>query len=79
MNEPAGMSTKLWTEIATLGWTGLATPEAYDGAGLGWIELIVLLEETGRSLFPSPLISSVLVSSMIEDLGSDEQKRRLLP
>ena len=79
MNEPAGMSTKLWTEIASLGWTGLATPEAYDGAGLGWIELIVLLEETGRSLFPSPLISSVLVSSMIEDLGSDEQKRRLLP
>ena len=79
MAEPDGYCAKLWKEIANLGWTGLVTPEEYGGAGLGWIELIVLLEETGRSLFPSPLISSVLTSSLIADLGSDPQKSALLP
>jgi len=74
MNEPAGYSEKLWAEIAELGWTGLVTAEEYGGAGLGFIELIVLLEETGRGLFPSPLISTLLAGSVIDDIGSGGQK-----
>lgn len=79
MKEPAGYSKECWSALAELGWTGLIVDEKYGGAGLTWIDLIVLLEETGRSLFPSPLISTILTASLIEDLASDSQKKGWLP
>jgi alkylation response protein AidB-like acyl-CoA dehydrogenase len=79
MKEERGYSSECWSALAELGWTGLIVDEKFGGAGLGWIDLIVLLEETGRSLFPSPLISTILIGSLIEDLGSDDQKKAKLP
>lgn len=76
---PRGFAPELWKSIAELGWPGLTIPEAYGGAGLDWVDLVVLLEETGRSLFPSPLISTTLAAAALLDLGSDEQKQRWLP
>ena len=58
METPSGYSRELWTEMARLGWLGLRCPRRYGGAGLGWVDLVVLLEETGRSLVPSPLLAS---------------------
>ena len=49
--------------------------EAYGGPGLQWIDLVVLLEETGRGLFPSPLISSTLTAAAVLESGSEEQRR----
>ena len=40
---------------------------------------MVLLEELGRSLFPSPLISSALAASAILDAGDESQRARWLP
>ncbi|MFT4572697.1 MAG: alkylation response protein AidB-like acyl-CoA dehydrogenase [Candidatus Binatia bacterium] len=79
IEENVGYSPKTWKSLASLGWSGLITDDTYGGAGLGWIELIVLLEETGRSLFPSPLISTLLTSSFVNDIGSDQQKQAWLP
>lgn len=79
MNTSAGHSKDQWQRLAALGWTGLIVPEVHGGAGLGWVDLIVLLEETGRSLFPSPLISSLLTSALVRDLGTPEQQQRWLP
>lgn len=79
MKEPPGYSPIQWKALAELGWTGLIVPGTYGGAGLGWVDLIVLLEETGRSLFPSPLISTLLTTATISELGTDEQKERMLP
>ena len=79
MATPLGYSEPLWLELAALGWTGLTIPEAYGGAGLGWVDLVVLLEETGRTLFPSPLISTTLAASAVLDLGSEAQRQRYLP
>ena len=77
-SEP-GYSVELWSELAELGWLGLTIPEAFGGAGLSWIDFVVLLEETGRSLFPSPLVSTTLAAAAILDSGSEEQKARWLP
>ena len=74
-----GYSPELWKQIAELGWTGLAIPEAYGGAGLSWVDLVILLEEAGRSLFPAPLGSTALAAAAILDAGSAEQKQRWLP
>ena len=79
METESGYSVELWKELAELGWLGLTIPEAHGGAGLGWVDLVVLLEETGRSLFPSPLVSTTLAAAAILDAGSDEQKARWLP
>ena len=76
---PQGFSPELWKRIAELGWPGLAVPEEYGGAGLRFIDLVVLLEETGRSLFPSPLLATTLAASAIHDAGDDVQRRRWLP
>ncbi len=74
-----GYCEKLWREIAELGWLGMTTSEAFGGSGLGWVDLIVVLEEMGRSLFPSPIVGHVLAASAIERFASEEQKQRWLP
>ena len=79
MATPEGYSPELWKQLAELGWLGLLIPERYGGAGLGWIDLVVLLEETGRTLFPSPLISTTLASAALLENGTDAQQGRWLP
>ncbi|MCZ6781965.1 MAG: acyl-CoA/acyl-ACP dehydrogenase [Proteobacteria bacterium] len=79
MGTPEGYSPELWKEWGELGWLGITVPEEYGGAGLKWIDLVVLLEEAGRALYPSPLTSSALAGAALCDLGSPEQKREWLP
>jgi len=76
---PEGHSKALWKQIAELGWVGLTIPEAHGGAGLGWVDLVVLLEETGRSLFPSPLLANTIAAKAIAEAGSEAQQARWLP
>jgi alkylation response protein AidB-like acyl-CoA dehydrogenase len=74
-----GSDPTLWSRMAELGWVGLTMPEEHGGVGLDLETLIVVLEETGRSLFPSPLISTVLAAKAIERYGNAEQQARWLP
>jgi alkylation response protein AidB-like acyl-CoA dehydrogenase len=70
----------LFGVFARLGWTGLAVPARYGGAGLGQVELGVLLEEMGRVLAPAPLLASALLASQAVALaGNEAQHRRWLP
>jgi alkylation response protein AidB-like acyl-CoA dehydrogenase len=72
-------SPELWKELAELGWLGMIVPEQYGGSDLGWVELAVLLIETGRSLLPAPLVASTLVAATLVDAASDEERERWLP
>ena len=63
METDLGFSPEVGREMGTLGFLGLTLPEAYGGAGLGWVDLVVVLEETGRSLLPSPLVAHTLAVS----------------
>jgi alkylation response protein AidB-like acyl-CoA dehydrogenase len=75
-----GFDPDTWKQMADLGWTGIAIPEELGGAGLGFFELSVLLEEMGRVLLPSPFLASmVLGAGAILNAASQEQKERLLP
>ena len=76
---PEGHSPEVWKQLGELGWLGLIVPEAHGGAGLGWLDLIVLLEETGRSLFPGPLVSNTLAAATLADAGDEGQQGRWLP
>ena len=75
-----GYPPELWKEMAELGWFGLAFPEQYEGSGMSFLDMAVLLEETGRACLPGPFFSTVVLGGLtILDAGKDEQKITYLP
>lgn len=70
----------LWKGVAEMGWLGTAIPEAYGGAGLGHLELVLIAQEIGRTLAPIPFSSSVyLAAETLLQAGSEAQKQKYLP
>ncbi|HEX4295095.1 MAG TPA: acyl-CoA dehydrogenase family protein [Rhizomicrobium sp.] len=75
-----GFDRAAWREMAEMGWTGILVPEEYGGTGLGYLTLGVVLEETGRTLTASPLVSTALTAATALLLGGSEaQKKEWLP
>ena len=80
MTSEAGYDGELWQTLCEqIGVAGLAIPEEYDGAGFSLLESMIVLEEVGRSLAPSPLLSSLVTAEALLAGGTYEAKRRLLP
>ena len=75
-NDEVGFSRELWSEMAELGWLGLQIPEDYDGLGLGFFDLCVVLEQSGRELMPEPFVSTLLLGTQALLLGGTEAQRR---
>ena len=75
-----GFDRDLWNKVAELGWIGLIIPETYGGSGAEFTTLLVLFEEIGRNIFPSPLFSTEVLGALpLMKHGSDEMKQSLLP
>lgn len=79
MASAEGAAPDLWKQAGELGWLGLLIGDAYGGLGLKWVDLTVLLEETGRGLSPLPILSHALAATAIARCGSEAQKRTWLP
>ena len=80
MEDERGFSDDQWRKMAELGWTGLIVPEQYGGAGLNMVDMVVVLEEMGKVVFPGPFLASAILGGIAIDLGgSDAQKQRWLP
>jgi alkylation response protein AidB-like acyl-CoA dehydrogenase len=80
METPEGMTPALWSKLVEQGWLGLIYPEAYDGMGLGLVDLVVLMEEMGRAVVPGPYFSTVLLGALaILEAGNETQKKEWLP
>ncbi|HTO02023.1 MAG TPA: acyl-CoA dehydrogenase [Microthrixaceae bacterium] len=79
LDSPDESLTELWGEMAELGWAGLHLPEQYGGSGYGLEELVIVVEETGRTVTPGPLTPTVIASAVINAAGDDDTKARLLP
>ena len=79
MAEDTGFTEEFWTKLAEQGWLGLVYPEQYGGAGLGFVDLTVLMEEMGRAVMPGPFFSTVLLGgATLLEAGSDAQKKEWL-
>lgn len=75
-----GYSPELWRKMAELGWMGLVLPAEYDGMEMGFMDLIILLQEMGRNILPGPFFCTVVLGSLpILSAGTEEQKKELLP
>jgi len=75
-----GYSSQLWQEMAELGWASIILPEQYGGLDFGFLGLGAVVEETGRTLAASPLLSTAVIgASAILLGGSEAQKQEYLP
>ena len=78
--DATGFSRELWKAFAEMGFSGLLVPENFGGSGLGAVEAGVVMEEIGRTLMPSPFLSTgVLAASALTRGGSAAQKAEYLP
>jgi alkylation response protein AidB-like acyl-CoA dehydrogenase len=74
-----GFTDAQWQAVAELGWPGVIVSEADGGLGLGVVELIVIEEELGYALAPTPLLSTASAALVLAAAGSPEQRQRWLP
>ena len=74
-----GYDQALWEQMVSLGWTGIAIPEAFGGSGLGVSALVPVVEAMGRAMLGTPLVSSALAGQLLLRAANHEQQERLLP
>jgi alkylation response protein AidB-like acyl-CoA dehydrogenase len=75
-----GFDRTAWAQMGEMGWAGVIVPEAHGGSEFGYRSLGLVLEETGRTLTNSPLISTALVAaSALTFGGTAAQKAAWLP
>jgi alkylation response protein AidB-like acyl-CoA dehydrogenase len=79
-DDPKGVPDALWKQLAELGVLGLLVPEEYGGAQQTLLDAVVVFEELGRALAPTPAFeSAVLSASVLLAAGSEAQKKEWLP
>jgi alkylation response protein AidB-like acyl-CoA dehydrogenase len=79
METDTAFDAQLWAKLAEQGYTGIIFPEETGGAGLGIVELILLMEEAGRALLPGPFFSTVaLAGSVLLAVATAAQKKKYL-
>jgi len=75
-DDPAGFAGSAWSAFAELGFAGVAVAEAHGGAGLGAVEVGVLMEQIGRHLSALPFLSSGVVAARLLQLGGSPAQQR---
>ncbi len=79
-DDPVGFSPELWGKLAELDLIGLQLPEEHGGSGMSVMEGVVLYEELGRALAPTPhFVSAVLCGSALAAAGDGELRSTWLP
>jgi alkylation response protein AidB-like acyl-CoA dehydrogenase len=81
METTEGYDPAVWSQMANqLGLQALTIPEEFGGAGFGYVELVVVLEEMGRALVCAPYFASVaLAANALLSSGDDAAKAEYLP
>jgi 3-oxocholest-4-en-26-oyl-CoA dehydrogenase beta subunit len=70
----------LWAAMADAGLLGIAVPADHGGAGLGVLELCLVLEEVGRRAAPVPALAALAFAGLpLARFGSPAQQAALLP
>ncbi|MBE9540622.1 MAG: acyl-CoA dehydrogenase family protein, partial [Proteobacteria bacterium] len=76
-----GYEPALWSRITEeMFWQAIHIPEEYGGMGLGYVELVAMMEQMGRYLLCAPFYSTVcLATNALLIAGTKQQKERYLP
>ncbi len=69
----------LWRAVADAGLLGIAVPQAQGGAGLGFLEVALIVEQTARAAAPIPLLETVVLGALpLAEFGTAAQRERWL-
>ena len=80
MEDDSAHATEMWKKVAEQGWPAILIAEEYGGVGGSFLDMVVILEEMGRSLLPGPFFATALLGTpAIIAGGSDAQKNAILP
>ncbi len=74
-----GKTREVYGELAELGLTALAVPDAHGGMGFGPVEAMVVNEELGRGLVNAPYAQGALIAPAILGTGPDVLQAAWLP
>jgi alkylation response protein AidB-like acyl-CoA dehydrogenase len=80
MASEQGYEVELWRRICgEMYWQAIHIPEDCGGMGLGYVELVAMLEQMGRYILCAPFFSTVcLAGNALRVAGSVEQQTRWL-
>ena len=56
----------LWDQLDAMGVVGLLAPESAGGLGLTFVDLVLVLEETGRHAVPEPIVETAAYGAPLE-------------
>ena len=73
VTEHDGFDRDLWAALAEAGIVGISLPESVGGAGLGFLETCIVLEEVGRTAAPIPALAvmGLAVPALVEFGATD--------
>ena len=74
-----GHSRDVYAELAELGLTGLAVPEAHGGMAFGPVEAMVVMEELGRGLVNAPYAAAALMTPALLQAAPEDVQAAWLP
>ncbi len=80
MASDTGFDDALWQQIcAEMYWQAIHIPEEFGGMGLGYVELVAMMEQMGRYLLCAPFYSTVCLGvNTLLLAASEEQKAKYL-
>ncbi len=79
-DDPTGYPSDFWKQLGELGLLGILIPEELGGAEQSMLEAVIVYEELGRSLAPSPhFVSAILGAGALRAAGSPAQQQHWLP
>ncbi len=71
---------ELWAEVAKAGLLGIAVPQAHGGAGLGFLEVALIVEQTARAAAPIPMLETLVLGALpLAEFGTAAQQATWLP
>jgi alkylation response protein AidB-like acyl-CoA dehydrogenase len=80
LDDERGTTDDVWSGLIALGATGLLVPDVHGGAGMGMVDMAVVLEELGRAVHPGPFASTAVGAvSVVALAGSEDDRAELLP
>jgi len=75
-----GYDAQTWAEMAEAGWLGFLVPEEYDGIGLAFSDLSLVLIQLGKGLVPAPFSATAVLAARTIVKGDNETfKKARLP
>jgi alkylation response protein AidB-like acyl-CoA dehydrogenase len=79
-DDPVGFPPELWKRLAELDLLGLLLPAEHGGSAMSLVDGVVLYEELGRALAPTPhFVSCVASGTALAVGGTDAQRVEWLP